>query len=113
MAAHLGAMATFKEPNPPSPSIAIDDFVKFEDLEAKPRCSEDVPNPTARVFDARTEAELRRKRAERETWLDEAYLNFVHGGRDAGTGRCLHTCIVQIRGVSHLEVYKVCHSVTS
>ena len=70
MAAHLGAMAIFKEPNPPSPSIATDDFVEFEDLMiAQPPLScEDVPNLP--VFDAGTEAKLRRKRAEREKWLD-------------------------------------------
>jgi len=87
MAAHLGAMAIFKEPNPPSPSIATDDFVEFEDLMmAQPPLScEDVPNLP--VFDAGTEAKLRRKRAEREKWLDEAYTNFVQGGLDADCDR--------------------------
>ena len=90
MARHLGATAIFKEPILPSPSLAADDFVEFEDLEAQPRSSEDVPN--LRIFDARTEAKLRRKRAEREKWLDETYMNFVHGGLDVDAGTCLVLC---------------------
>ena len=91
MARHLGlgATAIFKEPILPSPSLAADDFVEFEDLEAQPRSSEDVPIPNLRIFDARTEAKLRRKRAEREKWLDETYMNFVHGGLDVDAGTCL------------------------
>ena len=90
MARHLGAISIFKEPILPSPSLAADDFVESEALVAQPLSSEDVPipNPNLRIFDARTEAKLRRKRAEREKWLDETYMNFVHGagGLDVDTG---------------------------
>merc|ERR1712038_1651505 len=79
-AANLGNFERFKKPNPPTPSIASsEDLVDLrrKDLMAKPLSAEDVRH--YRVFDAKTEAELRRKRAEREMWLDEACRNFVHG----------------------------------
>merc|ERR1712038_1493229 len=85
-AANLGNFERFKKPNPPSPSIASsEDLVDLrrKDLMAKPLSAEDVRHH--RVFDAKTEAELRRKRAEREMWLDEACRNFVHGVVDAAS----------------------------
>ena len=86
-AANLGNFERFKKPNPPTPSIASsEDLVDLrrKDLMAKPLSAEDVRHH--RVFDAKTEAELRRKRAEREMWLDEACRNFVHGVVDAASG---------------------------
>ena len=91
MAAHLGAMAIFKEASPSSPSLAADDFVEIENLEAQPLSPESVnlPIPSLRVFDNGTEARLRGIRAEREKWLEETCMNFVQCGLDAGM------CIVQ------------------
>ena len=79
---HLRAMTIFKGPDPPLPSLVDDDL---EELEAQhlssDTCSASAPAPTPslRVLDAGTEASIRRKRAEREVWLDEAYMNFVQG----------------------------------
>ena len=81
---HLKAMTVFNGPNPPLPSLVDDDF---EDLESQQlSSSEGAPTPSLRVLDAGTEASIRRKRAEREMWLDEACRNFVHGVIDAASG---------------------------
>ena len=82
-------MTILKGPDPPLPSLVDDDL---EDLEAQPlssdTCSEGAPTPSLRVLDAATEASIRRKRAEREMWLDEAYMNFVQGMINAGASYC-------------------------
>ena len=82
MALHLRAMTIFNGPDPTLPSLVDDDL---EDLEAQLlSSSEGAPTPGLRVLDAGTEARVRKKRAEREMWLDEAYMNFVQGMIDAG-----------------------------
>ena len=85
MALHLRSMTILKGPDPPLPSLVDDDL---EELEAQhlssDTCSASAPTPSLRVLDAGTEASIRRKRAEREMWLDEAYTNFVQGMIDAG-----------------------------
>ena len=92
MALNLRAMTIFNGPDPPLPSL-VDDGL--EDLVAQLPSSdtfsdsEGAPTPSLRVLDAGTEAIIRRKRAEREMWLDEAYMNFVQGMIDAGASRCL------------------------
>ena len=90
MALHLRSMTILKGPDPSLPSLVDDDL---EELEAQhlssDTCSASAPTPSLRVFDAGTEASIRRKRAEREMWLDEAYTNFVQGMIDAGASRCL------------------------
>jgi len=79
-------MTIFNGPDPPLPSLVDDDL---EDLEAQlPPASSDTfsegaPTPSLRVLDAGTEAIIRRKRAEREMWLDEAYMNFVQDCKSA------------------------------
>jgi len=84
MALHLRSMTILKGPDPPLPSLVDDDL---EELEAQhlssDTCSASAPTPSLRVLDAGTEASIRRKRAEREMWLDEAYMNFVQDCKSA------------------------------
>ena len=95
-AANLGNFERFKKPSPPAtPSIATsDDLVDLRRkyLMEKPLSAKDIRHHG--VFDAKTETELRRKRAEREMWLDEACRNFVHSVIDAASG----TSFAQVTG---------------
>ena len=85
MALNLRAMTIFNGPDPPLPSL-VDDGLEdlVAQLPSSDTFSEGAPTPSLRVLDAGTEASIRRKRAEREMWLDEAYTNFVQGMIDAG-----------------------------